>query len=169
MAPRRWQTSTLAAIAVLAVLFAACRGGGGDDTGDIKVTGDTGSDQQFVAAVCKAYKSFNTELTRVLQDTGNIKSPEDLTKRYAGPFDTLARAFAKAKPPKDLKDWHEGAAKQLADVAARLQKGNLDAAAGLGANPIPSLPASAGAAERLNSVVGTTKECKDVGFTFEQK
>jgi hypothetical protein len=169
MGSKKWARSALAIVAMMALFVAACRGGGDDNTGAIKVTGDTGSDQQFAADVCKAYRSFTTELTRVLQDTGNIKSPDDLTKRYAGPFDTLARAFAKAKPPKDLKEWHEAAAKQLADVAGRLQKGNLDAAAGLGANPIPSLPASVGATARLNGVVGTTKECKDVGFTFEEK
>jgi hypothetical protein len=158
----------LGAVLVLALLVAACGGGDSDDNannGDATV--GTSEDRQFVSAVCSAYGAFAAAVERGLRNPSEIRRPEDLTERFAGPFDELARAFQRARPPRDLREWHAQASAELAQIADRLRRGNLDAAASLGSNPIPALPAAAAA--RLEEVALNTRVCTDNRFHFTDR
>lgn len=174
----------LTATAAAALLFAAC--GGDDDAGSaggasgdavksadagkttdngksgdaVKSSGATGGDTEYVADICKAAKSFMDDLEKASKQT-DIKVSEDPFKAFANAFDNFARDFAKAKPPKDLKDWHSQSVKALNDLLPKLKKGDMDALSG---NPLPKPPQ--GAIDRLNKLAESDKNCKAASFDF---
>jgi hypothetical protein len=177
----------VAAVAVLAAMLLASCGGGDDDdksadasggTGDntanattgtsgestAKISTSTGSDAKFVGDICKAYKNFSDELTKAQANIANVKSQEDAAKLFGDPFKNLAAAFAKASPPKDLKDWHTAAAKQLNDMANSMAKGDMTAMENFATLPDPPQAAL----DRLTKAAEKNQDCKDANFDFNQ-
>lgn len=159
----------IAAFTVMgAALFVAC--GGDDNTsssaasdGAIKVSGETGSDQAFVNDICKATDRFTKEMNKVSAGptaADPSKAMEQVFKSMSGPMSTFASDFAKAKPPKDLVQWHADTAKQLGVVAKALKDGKFDdpAIASLGDSPIADMPKDAEA--RLSKLAANADGCK---------
>ncbi len=134
--------------AVLAAgLLGACGGGGGG--------GGTGSDEQFVADVCKAGAKFQDDLTKLITKLTTIDSEEEAAKEIAKPFEDFAASFKKAKPPADLKEWHTEAGKSLDQAVAALKKGDTSTFDG---DPFPEPPS--GAADRLNKIAEKNADCQ---------
>jgi len=147
----------LAPALVVALAFGAC---GGDDGGS---GGGTGTDESYVAAVCKAGAKFQDDFLKAFGEMANANSEADAAKALSKPFKEFAASFKKANPPADLKSWHAEASKQLENAAAALEKGNVDALSG--DSPFPEPPQ--GASERLNAIASKNADCQKAGL-FDQ-
>jgi hypothetical protein len=159
----------LAAFTVLsAALFVAC--GGDDDSsssgdsGSAKPSGATGSDEAYVKDICAAAAKMAKELDKISAGptpSDPSKAFEAVFKSMSGPIDTFAKDFAKAKPPKDLAQWHADTAKQLSALAKALKDGKFDDPAlnSLGDSPLPDMPKDAEA--RLDKLAKNVDGCKD--------
>jgi hypothetical protein len=148
----------LVPIALVAAAFAGC---GGDDDGG---SGGSGSDESYVAAICKAGVEFSKALEEVFKDPSALTDEDKAIEKLSDAFEDFANAFAKAKPPADLKDWHEDAAKQLKDGAKQLKDGDLEGGIFAGDSPFPEPPAEVG--ERLSKIAETNKDCQEADFSF---
>ncbi len=155
----------------LGVLFAAC-GGDDDDDDDGGDSGSgssvqTGSDEKYVADMCKAYNTYATALTKAMLSIEE-KDSEDagaLLKAFVGPMEDFAKAYAKMKPPADIKDWHVSSAKALSDQVKALKDAkDLSAFENIGESPVGDMPA--GAEERLTKLADKNKDCAAVGGLF---
>lgn len=125
-------TRTLSAAlgAVLVIPVVAACGGGGDDTG---------SDDDYVTAFCDARRQFSTDLDEAVKQVSAAGGGE--FDKIADTFEELANDFDDMKPPEDLKDWHNGAAKQLNDTAGKIKKDkNLQAVTSLQSDPLAGMP-----------------------------
>jgi len=149
----------LLAPAMLAMVFAAC--GGGDDDGG-GGGGGTGSDEAFVASICKAFATFSTDLDKTMKDASSITDEKEAAKKFAAPFETLAKNFSNAKPPKDLKDWHSKASKTLTDAAKAMKDGDLKALENIDDLPDPPKDAS----DRMEKIAKDNKDCQAADFAF---
>lgn len=149
-------------IALGASFFAAC---GGDDDDGGGGGGATGSDEKFVADICKAGAKFSKDLESV---SSNISStdPKEIAAKFAKPFEDFSNAFSKARPPKDLADWHKDASAKLKDAVAQLKKGDAESGFFAGDEPFPDPPKNA--ADRLEKIAGKNKDCQDADFSFGQ-
>ena len=125
-----------------ASLFASC--GGDDDSGG----GGTGSDAAFVSDICKAGAKFSKSMDNLQKDLANEKDVDKLAEKASKPFETFAAEFSKAKPPSDLKEWHENTSKGLTAASKSLKDGDFEP---LDDNLMTSPPDAAG--ERLNAPV----------------
>ncbi len=163
MLKRRWVMLAGIVPALFAgAVMSAC---GGDDSGGSSSGGpgnvQTGSDEAFVTDICKAFTTFADSLGQATKDMGSGSSA-DLSKlmaTMAKPYEQLAKDFAKAKPPSDLKDWHSQASKALTDMADKLKNSkDPSALSELGNAPVPDMPKSAD--ERLSKLAANNKECQ---------
>lgn len=127
----------------LAAGAAAC--GGGDSTG---------SDDQYVKDFCNAQRDFKTSLDAAVKEVAAGGGSVDAGK-IAEPYSQLAKDFEDMKPPKDIKDWHDGAAKQLGDAAKRIKKEK--SLQSLGQDPLAGMPAEA--RERLRKTAQNEQAC----------
>ena len=161
MSIRKLGTSVaLTFAAFAAALSVAC----GDDAGGSSNGGSvkTGSDDQYVGDMCKA---FNTWLTVIDKVDMNSASSGDVTKILdvlVKPTEQLARDFSKMKPPADMKDWHAATVKALTNMSDTLKKSK-DLSA-LDSNPFPQMPADAEA--RLSTLAEAKKDCQNAGPMF---
>ena len=138
-----------------ASLFSAC---GDDDDGG----SGTGSDEDYVAAICKAGSQFAKAMDDLTKELADEEDLEKAAEKAAEPFEDFANAFAKAKPPSDLKDWHEDTSDALKKAVAGLKDGNFDA---LGDDLMPD-PPSDEISDRLTKIADKNKDCQDADFSF---
>jgi len=165
---KRWILyAGVATLAIGAMAFTACGGddddGGGGDSGSSS-SGGTGSDEKFVADICKAGAKFSKDLEKATANLGNSTDPKKAAQSLAEPFEDFSNAFAKAKPPKDLKEWHDAAADKLKEAAASLKKGDLEADIFTQDEPFPDPPKEA--SDRLTKIADKNKDCQDADFSF---
>ena len=169
----RWAVfSVIATIALMAL--AACGGddstSGGPGSGPGSSSGSsgniaTGSDENYVADLCKATKKFTDDLAAATKDPTKLQSGEDIGKLFGEPFEAFAKSVSKAKPPSDLKDYHSQIVKTLNDAAAKIKTSkDLSALSTLGDSTIPDPPQAA--RDRLQKVAEKNKDCTDSGFDF---
>ena len=140
-----------------ASVFAACGGDDDDDGG----SGGTGTDEKYVASICKAGAEFATAMEKLSKDLASEKDLEKAAEKAAEPFEDFAKAFAKANPPKDLKEWHDDASDALDKAVKGLKDGNFDA---LGDELMPDPPKDI--SDRLTKVADKNKDCQDADFNF---
>ena len=123
----------LAAFAVGAfALFAAC---GDDDSGRSvsnpggggSTNGGTGSDAQYVSAVCKAANKFTDDLSTASKDPSKLSDPTALANAFQKPLEDYLAALKQAKPPSDVKQFHDALVKALDDALASLKKSTIRA------------------------------------------
>ncbi|PFG74505.1 hypothetical protein [Tepidiforma thermophila] len=136
-----------------ALLLGAC-GGDSDGGGG----GGTGSDEKFVADICKAGAQFQDDLTKLFASLANVQSEEEAVKKLAEPFESFAKSFKTAKPPSDLKQWHSEASKSLDEAVAAMKKGDANAAIFQQDSPFPEPPK--GAEERLSKIAASNADCQ---------
>ncbi len=164
---RKWTLYLgVATMALSASIFAACGGGGDDDDDDggSAPSGATGTDEKFVADICKAGAKFAKDLEKVFADISALSDEKKAAEALAKPFEELSNAFSKAKPPSDLKDWHKDASSKLKEAVAALKKGDTESDIFAADSPIPDPPK--GSRDRLNKVAANNKDCQDTDFTF---
>ena len=142
---------------LVALVLGAC---GGDSDGG-SATG-TGSDEKFVADICKAGAQFQDDLTKLFANLGNIQSEEEAAKKLAEPFESFAKSFKAAKPPSDLKEWHSAASKSLDEAVTAMKKGDTNAAIFQQDSPFPEPPK--GAEERLSKIAASNADCQKSGL-----
>ena len=97
MSLKRWVLyACVATLALGAMAFAAC-GGDDDDSssGGSTSSGGNGTDEKFVADICKAGANFSDAVQKLLSDPTKLASEGDAAKALAGPMDDFANAFAK--------------------------------------------------------------------------
>jgi hypothetical protein len=153
--------------AATAILLAAACGGGDDDGGSGGSRG-AGNDERYVADICKAGKAFQEDFFAALAGVGSSQDPNKVVEALAKPLEEFAKAFDRANPPSDLKTWHEQTAKQLKDVVKQFKDSdNLDDLGEAFDEDLISSP-PAGAAERLQRIAESNKDCQDAGFNFDE-
>ncbi len=155
--------ASVATLALGAMAFSACGGDDDDGGSSSSSSGGTGSDEKFVADICKAGAQFSKDLEKASANLGNASDPKKAAEALADPFEDFAKAFDKAKPPKDLKDWHDQASKKLNEAVAALKKGDLESDIFTG-EPFPDPPKEA--SDRLTKIAENNKDCKDADFSF---
>lgn len=142
------------------VVFAAC---GGDDSSS--GSSGTGSDEQYVASVCKAMAKFSDSLTAATKDPSKLSNPDDAVKVFQGPFDQLIKDMKAAKPPKDVKEWHDKAVAIFQKATDDLKK-NKDLSAITDAETPPSPPKAV--QDRLQKIADKNPDCKKADFNFNE-
>lgn len=152
----------VATIALGATMFAACGGDDDDDGGS--TSGATGSDEKFVADICKAGVTFSKDLEKVMKDAASLSDEKKAAQALADPFEDFANAFSKAKPPKDLSEWHKDASSKLKEAVKALKDGDLESDIFTQDSPFPDPPKEA--SERLTKVAEGNKDCQEADFTF---
>ena len=160
---KHWKFGFISTLAFVSLAVAAC-GGGDDDGGSSGGGGGTGSDAKFVADICKAGKTFSDDLTKLL--SGSTTDPSKAIEQIAKPFEAFAKAFDKANPPSDLKQWHNDATKSLNEVVKKMKGGDQEEIlSALDGDPFPEPPKSA--SDRMQKVAEKNQDCKDANFTFD--
>lgn len=102
----------------VALVFISC---GGDESSS---SGGDGTDKGFVKAVCSAVNRFRTDATeQIATNPGSLGSEESLSKIMAKPFARFVENFSEAKPPADLKEWHDTATEELERVLKEVNAG----------------------------------------------
>ena len=158
----RW--ALLSGIATIALLALAACGDDDSTTSGPGGSSGTGSDEQYVADICKAGKTFADDLATITKDPSKL-DPSNLGKVFAEPFDKFAKSVSKAKPPSDLKDYHSQIVKTLNDTAEQIKTSkDLSSLSSLGDSEIPDPPQAA--KDRLQKVAEKNPDCKDSGFDF---
>lgn len=147
----RRQLARLALIAFLVVPAASACGS------------DDGNDEDFVRGLCEASSELRTGVEKAVKDGAASTDPGKGVELMVAPIDTFVEAFADLKPPKDLKDWHKDATKQLEASAAtfRTEK-RLTALAGFNDSPVPDPPAAA--KTRIQAAAKDVPECDGVAY-----
>ena len=157
-----------------ALAIAAC--GDDDDVADGGSVGDggpgvssgTGSDEDYVSSLCKSFGGLVKDFEKLSADPKFIEAvvsnPEKMGEKLAEPYEKLANSFAKAKPPKDLQDWHRTTAKSLSDTAKTLKDGGSLEDIPDSDSAFPDMPA--GPEERLSKVAEKNKDCQEAELDF---
>ena len=165
---RHWLSFLVGVPVMLALVLAAC---GGDDDSSDSSSGDsssggsiaTGSDEKYVADICKAAAQFFDEVQKATSSASASASEEDVMKAFQKPFETFASNLEKAKPPKDLKDWHAQAVKQIKSFAEAIKKGDFEALAN-SENVFPDPPQDV--VDRLEKIAASNTDCQRADVTF---
>jgi hypothetical protein len=148
-----------AMLATFALVAAACGGGGG---------GGTGSDEDYVKALCKAFSNFDerteaaqSDADEIMADTDNVaQALEDVLKLMSEPFSDFADELDKANPPADMKEAHDGLVDTLKVLAKQLEDGDLAALEESG-DAFASFEPSQDIQDRIEGVAENIPECSD--------
>lgn len=149
-------------LAIGALVLTGC--GGDDDGGGGSALG--GSDERYVADICAAGLQFQEDLLEAIGEHG--EDEERFAEALAEQFERLAKAFSDARPPNDIREWHESTTSQLDEFASQLKAGrDLDA---IGEELDDSLLTSPpeDAAARLQTIAANNSDCEAAGFSFEE-
>ena len=148
--------------ALFAFVLAAC--GGGSASG-------TGSDEDYVKAVCKAGAKFEerledveTEADEIMTDAENVtKALEEMLSLFAEPFADFANDLAKANPPADVKATHDQLVDALKAMGKQLADGDLAALEETG-EALDQFEPSQAIKDRLELVAAGVSECEGNDF-----
>jgi ABC-type glycerol-3-phosphate transport system substrate-binding protein len=152
----RWRTLLLApALGAALILSAAC-GDDNDVPGGGGSNNPTGSDEKYVTQLCTGFGDFQDSFFKVLTSLTATSSEKDVQKALEKPIDDLVKAMERANPPKDVKQYHDDAVKQLQAMQKQIKSGNLDAL-GDDEGVFPDPPQDV--QDRLAAAAANVKEC----------
>ncbi|MCK9521263.1 MAG: hypothetical protein M0R74_19895, partial [Dehalococcoidia bacterium] len=138
-----------------------------DNSKEGPLSGGTGGDAQYVAAICKASREWWDQLSSAFMDIDPEK-PEEFMKGLMEPTRTYADQIAKAKPPKDIQEWHENLVAMFKDVVKGMESGE-DFISDDAFGDFPDMPLAA--QERLVKVAEKNEDCQaleeDGGAIFQ--
>lgn len=143
----------------------ATKSSGGSSSGGGASAPGSGSEKAYVADLCKASKDFQTAMTKLTSDPSKLSDQNAAMKAFAEPFENFANAVSRAKPPSDVKDYHNQVVKALQDVVAKLKKGDPEALNSLGDTAIPTPPASL--SDKYDKLAKDNKDCANSGLFGE--
>jgi len=145
------------------LVFAAC--GGDDSSTSSGGSSGTGSDNQYVSALCKSMLTFQDSLTSATKDPSKLTDPTAIAKAFTAPFEQLLKDLKAAKPPKDVKDYHDKVVAEFSKATDALKKGgDLSALSNMGDLPNPPKEVS----DRLQKVADKNADCKKADVNFNQ-
>ena len=156
--PIRTWSFLLPLVLVVAFALVAC----GDDDAASGASGGTGTDEQYVATICKASLKLTDAIAKASSDPSKVKNADDAVKLLSDPFQQYLKDLKGANPPKDVKDYHDQTVKALSDSLDKLKKDKNPSALSSGDQPQPS-PAIK---DRLSKVADKNEDCKKAGFSF---
>lgn len=125
----------------------------------IRPSGNTGSDEAYVSAICKGFSDYFDDLSSMLSgiDFTDPNYEEKLNEKMTDPMRAVAKVFANANPPKDLEDWHKQVVAAFNQTVQALEKGDYDALEDESLE-FPDMPADVEA--RLEKVAENNKDCQ---------
>lgn len=131
-------------------------GGDASGSGSLQPSSGTGNDARYVADICKSAKTYLEDFTAAF---GKIdpSNPKAFTDALAKPMRSFAQDFARAKPPQDLKAWHDETVARFNGVVKALERGDANAFSADGPQ-FPQMPAEASA--RLQQLAQDNKDCQ---------
>lgn len=136
--------------------LAAC---GGDDGGG----GGTGSDEQYVGAICSALLTFQDDLAKVVAGAKGDETDEEAAKLIVEPLEKYLSNLKKAKPPADVKEYHNDVVAKTTDAVKKIKEDkNLDAFNEIQDSKEPPQKIK----DRLNAAAEKNEDCVKADFTF---
>lgn len=153
-----------AAMAALALVFAAC---GGDDDGGSSGNGSgSGTDQAYVAAICKAQLGFFQDLDKAINESTGDETEAQVVEILTPALDRWVAGIRNARPPADIRDYHNEVVRVASDAVNRIKETkSVDALDTL--DSIPEAPAAV--RDRLNAIARDNKDCQEVDFSFSDR
>jgi hypothetical protein len=122
-----------------------------------------GNDKDFVTDLCHAATDLRGGIQQAIKEGSTSTDANKTVDLISAPIDQFVKDFADARPPKDLKEWHDGASQQLQQTAQNFKQQNtLAALTDFGHSPVPDPPAAAKA--RLEDVAKSVPDCNGVAF-----
>jgi len=159
---RTLMTGGTVALAAVALVFAAC---GGDDDGNGGGGTASGNDKDYVAAICKAQLGFFEDLEKAVKESTGDETEAQVVEILAPALDRWVAAIRNARPPADVRDYHNEVVRVAADAVNRIkQTRSVDALDTL--DSIPDAPAAV--RDRLNAVAKENADCREADFSFSQ-
>jgi len=140
----------------LAVATAACDG---DDNGG------SGSDEDYVAAICAAQLKFQQAGEDLEDELAAVENEEDAIDLILGPLGELISDFEDANPPGDAEAYHNLVVDSFREMERTLQEEKSIAALDE-LEELPDPPADVSA--RLDAIAAENQDCIDAGFTFSE-
>lgn len=140
------------------VALAALEACGGDSGGG---PGGAGSDEAYVRAVCGAFAKFEEDFTKLLSDPEALSDEDALTEKFAGVYRTFVDSVAKARPPADVREYHDAFVSQLRTSLDAAEKGDLESAFAESSD-LPAPPQDV--QDRLQKVADGIEECRDLSI-----
>ena len=117
---------------LLAFALGGCTGGGAPELkpptpGPTPTRGDpTGDDRAYARAVCAAFSTYLGAFGRETQRDPQLFSDQAKLLRVAAPIlDTFGRDLDKAKPPKDVSNFHAALVERVKAIAKRAKSGEV--------------------------------------------
>ena len=169
----------LAALSLTAVmtLLGAC-GGDDDSTGggaakgsspaakdDSKVANAgpvSGTDKEYVKDMCVSFNSYMDGVFKVIQSDPSSATDQAAIAKKLGPFlESFAKDVDKAKPPRDVKKYHDELVKQVKDSSEKLKSGKVKSLAELGQGVTPPKDLDPAILTRLSNAEKDVKECSE--------
>ena len=172
MKPAHWlRMFGLAALLAALTLFAACgdddddTSAGDDDSGSSSSSGGdpSSSEEKYVATLCKATLDFTEALQKI--DPNDFTDEEKGLEAIKEPYQQFVKDIEKAKPTKELKDYHEQAVTQLKAGLKAIEDGDQDGIEALGDAEFPEPPADVSA--RLEKAAQENDDCKEANVAFD--
>ena len=137
--------------------LAAC---GGDDDGG---GGGTGTDDEYVGAICGALLTFQDDITKVIADSSGDETDEEAAELLVKPLEAYVSNLKKAKPPSDVKEYHEDIVKKTEDAVKQIKDDkNLDAFDEIGDPKEPPQDIK----DRLDAAASKNADCIKADFSF---
>lgn len=152
----RASTVLITASLAFAMMLAAC---GGDDDG---ASGSSGTDEQYVATVCKAELKLKSAVAEVSKDPSKLKNSSDAFDALVAPYEQFVNDLKTVKGPSDVLEYHSSLVKLLTDNLATAKKTKDVKALSAGTSP----KASQAIQDRLNKAAASNADCKAAGTGF---
>jgi len=153
---------------VAALLLAACSGGGAakpPTPGPTPTRGPVSeTDVAYARVVCRAFGTYITSFSAATQRDPQLSSDQAKLLRAAAPIlDTFAKDLDKAKPPKDMANFHDAIVEKVKTMATKAKGGLLltnDELSGIAKGaPVPPITVR----ERMYEAAGQLPECANSG------
>ena len=158
----------LIAVFAVALVLVACSGGGAAAPPTAGPTPTraavSNSDTAYVRAVCGAFGRYLGALNAATRADPQLFSDQAKLLRTAAPIlETFGKDLDKAKPPKDMANFHDAVVERAKTIAARAKSGGLASTAELGniSKGAPLPPATV--RQRMSEAANALPECANSG------
>lgn len=122
----------------------------------------SGTDEKYVAALCKSAAEFLDSFSKLQASAATATSEDDILKAFTKPMEEWIKDMKDAKPPSDLKDYHEKTVAAMEKALNGMKSGDPNALSNFDIGDPPK-----GAAERLQAAADKNKDCQDAQINFE--
>jgi hypothetical protein len=122
----------------------------------------SGTDKEYVKDICVAFNAYmDGALKAFSSDPSSAGDQAALVKKIGPLLETFAKEVAKAKPPRDVKKYHDELVKQTKDSSEKLKSGKITSLSELGQGVTPPKDLEPAIKARLANAEQDVKECQD--------